>query len=140
MELLKLRFGESHMHYCEVMLKVTWRLLMIFTEQQRGVLTVPLLSRLLSGHGRLAKDQQQHPGGGVPAKRRGAAALPPVCHHPVLRVLAHAEGGEAAAPPGGQPGHGGLHPPLREAQGETGAAATTTPLSALTCALFSSRP
>lgn len=22
MELLKLRFGESHMHYCEVMLKV----------------------------------------------------------------------------------------------------------------------
>lgn len=22
-ELLKLRFGESHMHYCEVMLKVT---------------------------------------------------------------------------------------------------------------------
>lgn len=24
-ELLKLRFGESHMHYCEVMLKVTWR-------------------------------------------------------------------------------------------------------------------
>lgn len=36
-ELLKLRFGESHMHYCEVMLKVKFHLQMIFTSQQKGV-------------------------------------------------------------------------------------------------------
>lgn len=37
-ELLKLRFGESHMHYCEVMLKVKWHLQMIFTGQRQVVL------------------------------------------------------------------------------------------------------
>lgn len=36
-ELLKLRFGESHMHYCEVMLKVTWRSQHIFAGQRRLV-------------------------------------------------------------------------------------------------------
>lgn len=36
-ELLKLRFGESHMHYCEVMLKVTWRSQHIFARQRRLV-------------------------------------------------------------------------------------------------------
>lgn len=36
-ELLKLRFGESHMHYCEVMLKVKWLLQKIFTGQRQVV-------------------------------------------------------------------------------------------------------
>lgn len=36
-ELLKLRFGESHMHYCEVMLKVKRLLQKIFTGQRQVV-------------------------------------------------------------------------------------------------------
>lgn len=61
MELLKLRFGEAPMHFCEVMLKVGAR------APRSHLVPTPAqtLRRLVSpGHGGLAPHQCQHPGGG----------------------------------------------------------------------------
>lgn len=80
MELLKLRFGEAPMHFCEVMLKVGAR------APRSRLVPAPAqtLRRPVSpGHGGLAPHQRQHPGGGREAARRGAAALRSLCRHPV---------------------------------------------------------
>lgn len=46
MELLKLRFGESHMHYCEVMLKVAFQKFILASREIPRLRSAPLMNLL----------------------------------------------------------------------------------------------
>lgn len=114
-ELLKLRFGEAPMHFCEVMLKVG-------PAAPPRTPRTPRPGRRLSpasppGYGGLPPHQRQHPRGGREAARGRAAAVWGLRRHPVQRVLAPLQGREAGGPRGHQGGPGGLLQEVREAEG-----------------------